>query len=491
MGIQWRPYQIACKSAIREKYVKGVTEQLIVQATGTGKRIQSIDIAKHFKKTLFIAHREELIQQAQDDFEKLYFMQTGIIKGSRFEIDKKVVVASVQTLYNRISKIDPEEFDYIIVDEAHHYVSRTYLATVRHFKPKLRTIWTATPKRLDGLSLSNIAQEIVFEYRIQDGIREGFLAPVEAYQIRTHSSLAKVKRTAGDFNLADLSIAVDNEERNAQIVEKYKQYGNGMQAIAFCVDMNHAYNLRNEFRKANIICETIVSDEERCSNRAELVQKFKTGEISVLTNVNILTEGFDYADVGIILMARPTQSEAFYVQCIGRGTRLKTNKFKEEFKKNFCTVLDFVDNTGKHSLINAYELEKNKPIEERMFLPEQAKLKLLEERERRLTKIQQTYGSDERIDLLRLPEVRPWHSEKMLEPATEAQVKWIKDLGVWQEDIEYTKLQASELISNQPARDWQVRFLAKNGYDVSSGATLGQYQKVKFLIEQKTKYKIN
>ena len=490
MKIKWRPYQLECKKAIKENYDQGVTNQLIVQATGTGKRIQSVDLSRHFQRTLFIAHREELIQQAQEEIELLHPFQTGIIKGSRFEIERKIAIASVQTLYNRLDRIDPELFDLVIVDEAHHYVSRTFLATIRHFKPKLRTVWTATPKRLDGLSLSNIAQKIVFEYRIQDGIREGHLSPMQAYQIKTGSNIGSVKKTAGDFNLAQLSVAVDTKERNEKIVDRYMKYSHGMQGIAFCVDIDHAYNLRDIFRENDISCEAVVSDESRCPNRSEIVQSFKNKEIDVLTNVNILTEGFDYSDIGVLMMARPTQSEVLYVQCMGRGTRLKSDAFKQKFGTDICTVLDFVDNTGRHSLINSYELEKDKPIEQRMFLPQKERDRLIEERERRVFKIIESQGSDKKVDLLRLPEVKPWNSEKMLEPATDKQIRWLMDIGLWQEDAEYTKLQASELISAQPAVGYQLGFLARHGYDISQGATLGQFQKVKWQVDQKNRFKI-
>ena len=114
-----------------------------------------------------------------------------------------------------------------------------------------------------------------------------------------------------------------------------------------------------------------------------------------------------------------------------------------------------------------------------------------EEKKRRERRIKLEEGRDKKIDLLRLPEVKVWDSEKMLEPATEKQLDWIKKAGVWEEGMEYTKLQASELISNLPCQEWQVRFLAVNGYDVSKGAVMGQYQRVKFAIEQRNKYAID
>jgi len=489
-NVVWRPYQQECKKEIKSNYDQGITRQLIVSATGTGKRIMAVDIMRHFERSLFVAHREELIMQAYDEIEKFWPMHAGIIKGSLFEIDKRIVVASVQTLTNRLDRMDPGMFNFIVIDEAHHYVSPTYLRVARHFTPKLLTAWTATPKRLDGLSLSNVIDKIVFQYNIRDGITDGYLAPIEAYQVRTQSDLSHVKRTAGDFNIKDLSEEVDTELRNTLIVAKYKQYAEGKSGLAFCVDMNHAYNLRDKFREEGVNAETVVSDTERCPNRSELVAAYANGEIDVLTNVNILTEGYDYNDIGCIMMARPTQSETLYTQCIGRGTRLKSVDFINRNGNDKCIILDFVDNTGKLSLVNAYELEKDLPIEDRMFLPEQYKLKLIEERERKKRLHVFTYGSDSNVDILKLPEVKVWDSAKMLEPATEKQLDWLKRENIWVPGLEYTKRQASELISNLPCQSWQLIYLAQHKYDVSRGATMGQYQRVKAMVEQRDRYKI-
>lgn len=484
-NIQWRPYQVDCKKAIKDHYKKGMTEQLIVEATGLGKRLQSINLIQHFKRTLFIAHREELIIQAYDDIVRFFPMQAGIIKASTFEIEKKIVVASVQTLYNRLDKIDPELFDLVIVDEAHHYVSPSYLTTLRHFKPKLTTLWTATPKRLDGLSLSNVAQGIVYEYRIESGIRDGWLANIDAYQVKTTVDLTGVKKVAGDFNKKELSERVDCRARNSLIVDRYEKYCKGEQAIGFCVDINHAYNLRDRFRESGFRAETIVSDLERCPNRRELLEKYAKGEIDILTNVNILTEGYDYSDIGCIIMARPTQSESLYIQCIGRGTRLKSLEFEQSFGHSSCIVLDFVDNSSKHSLVNAYELERGKPIEDRIFISNSDRDKLIGERERRIATLEADKSVDRRINLLRLPSITVWQSDKMLEPATDKQLEWIKNLGVFQEGMEYTKAMASELIGAQKALPGHVTWLRNNGYDVSGDVTRGQYSRVKFIHDRK------
>jgi superfamily II DNA or RNA helicase len=489
-NVQWRPYQLACKTAIKSRFDAGITKQLIVSATGTGKRIMAVDIMRHFKRSLFVAHREELIMQAYNEIEKFWPMHAGIVKGNVFEIDKRIVVASVQTLTNRLDKMSPQMFDFVVLDECHHYMAETFLRVARHFQPRLLTGWTATPKRLDGMSLSNITQEIVFQYNIREGIMEGYLAPVEAYQIKTQSDLSTVKRTAGDFNQKQLAERVDTELRNNLIVQKYRQYADGRPAVAFCVDMDHAYHLRDEFRKNGYRCETVVSDLERCPNRKEILANFANGLTDIVTNVNILTEGYDFSDIGCVLEACPTQSETKYTQGIGRGTRLKSIEYINRVGDDKCIILDFVDNTGRLSIVNAFELEKDKEIEDRIFLPKDYRIKLLEEREKRVRMHVFEKGKDKSVDIMALPEVRTWESEKMLEPATEKQLDWLRRENIWQEGVEYTKKQASELISNLPCQSWQLIQLANWKYDITRGASLGQFQRVKAMMGQRDKYKI-
>lgn len=453
--------------------------------------MMAVDIMHHFKKSLFIAHREELIMQAYEEINNFFPMQVGIVKAERFEIDKKIVVASAQTLHRRLDKMSPDMFEYIAVDEFHHYTSQSFIRPLEHFSPKLQVGWTATPKRLDGVSLTNIAEKIVFQYGIDQGVNDGWLCKLDAYSVRTATNLSGVHRLAGDFNQKELAESVNNPERNKLIYEKYKQYcKNGEQALAFCVDIQHCYDLAQVFLDGGIIAEVIVSDKNLCPNRKELIRDFKKGKIQVLINCEILTEGFNYVDIACLLMCRPTQSESMYIQMIGRGTRLKTLAFQEKYGHNKCIILDFVDNTSKHSIVNAYELEKNKPIEDRIFVSDENKELLLEERRQREMKIKARYEADKKVDLLKLPEIEIWQNQRMLEPATEAQLLWIKRLGVYDKNSVYTKMMASEVISNQPCSQNQVRYLAEHGYDVTGGASIGQFQKVKRSIELKEKFAI-
>lgn len=485
--IKFRPYQEQCLTNIYSEYKGGIKNQLIKSATGTGKRVMAIFLASKFRRPLFIAHREELIMQAYDEFEKFFPMQTGIIKGSRTEDDKRFTVTSIQTMVNRYQNYPKDMFDCIIVDEAHHYMAPSYIKPLQHFQPQLLTGWTATPKRLDGLSLGNIFDKMVFDYGIEKGIEENWLAKIDAYRIQTMVDLSKVKRVAGDFNQRELAIEVNTRARNALIAQKIHKYWNGEPIMAFCVDIDHAYDLRDILREHGFTAEAVVSDTDRCPNRTEIVQGFTKGEFNVLTNVNMLTEGFDFADVGLIAMARPTQSESMYVQMVGRGTRLKSPEFVSKYGHNKCTILDFVDVTQRHSLVNCYELEKNKPVEQRIFISDKDRELIMEEKRKRTMKLMTFYGDDHVVDLLKLPEMFISKSPKMMELATPKQIDFMKKLGVWQDNMEYTKRDASELIGSQPVQMWQMKKLADLGYDVMNGATISQFQQVMQANEPKDK----
>jgi len=369
-------------------------------------------------------------------------------------------------------------FDCIIVDETHHYMAETYVKPLMYFKPKILTGWTATPKRMDGLSLGNIYDKVVFDYGIDRGVEDGFLAKIDAYRVQTQVDISRVKKVAGDFNQKELSVVIDTRERNALVAQKIKKYWKGEPIVVFCVDIDHAYNMRDILREHGFSADTITSDTERCPNRDEIVDNFKNGKINAITNVNILTEGFDFNDIGIIAMARPTQSETMYIQMIGRGTRQKSANFKQKTGHDKCIVLDFADLTAKHSLVNCYELEKNKPVEKRIFISDEDKDVLFRAQEKRRMKIETFYGTDRPVDLLQLPDIYISKSPKMMEPATEKQISFMQSLGVYQEGMTYTKRDASELISNQPAKMWQVKKLADMGYDIMEGVTMGQYQRV-------------
>jgi superfamily II DNA or RNA helicase len=532
-----RYYQIECERTIYTRFKDGIKTQLIVAATGVGKRFMACQLATKFKgKILFVAHTEELIEQAFNELDRMFPFECGVIKGQRFDIEKRIIVASIQTLYRRLDKMSPDMFEFIIIDEMHHYCSKTYIQPINHFTPRLLTGWSATPIRLDGLSLSNICEEVVYEYPIEQAIADRFLCNLDGIKIATNTDLSKLHKLGGDFNQKELSYAIDTHERNSLIVNKYKNLAENKQAVAFCIDIKHAENLAEKFRDHGITAIAVHSQMEG-DERKKAFQLFKEKKIQILTNVVICTEGWDYADIGAVLLCRPTMSLALFLQMIGRGTRLKSYEFvknnihpdkinqfksyascvsrdkmtklkgdtlffKEQLEEEWneaekrlldflwpyqeCKIIDFVDNTGNHKVMNIWDLDKGKSAKKKIFASASSRSKLLAaEEDRKVRLLKANVEKDQKVILLELPTIRfsngAWRTEK----ATEGQIEWLKRGGVWQEGVEYTKLQATEFISNFEATDKQKFVLARYGYDVSQGCTVAQAKKCFDEIERK------
>jgi superfamily II DNA or RNA helicase len=478
-----RPYQIECVATVFNELQSKINRQLVVMATGLGKTFTALRISEQFKRILFVAHREELIDQAFNVFEAWYPLQVGIVKGTRCDTTNKIVIGSVQTLTNRLGKFNPADFDLVIIDEMHHYMAPSYIKVAQFFTPTLLLGLTATPHRLDGLSLGNLIDKIVYDYGIDKGIKDGWLCELDAFRIRTGTDISKIKRTGGDFAKTELSVAVNSAVRNKLIVAKYKEYCEGRQALVFAVDQQHAKDICAIFKESGYNADVVVSDEDITPERSKTVREFREGKIQILVNVMILTEGFDHCNIGAILMARPTESLTVYIQQIGRGTRRKDEQFIFNHGRNNCIILDFVDGSGKHKLINTWTLDEGKRIEDMTFIGEERKKQLIAKREFKLAqerKMRIKEGEDRRINLLSLPIIRIRKDKgKFLEMATEKQIAWLKSEGVFVEGATYTKGQASEFITNFPAQDWMIVQLRVWGYDISGNVTIGQYYEVK------------
>jgi len=489
---QLRPYQNNAIKTCLDKLSKGVNRQLLVLATGLGKTFLSVKLTEiaDFKSVLWISDREELIEQSamafirdkfDDSFSKhvndvgfinyikntAYFagndFKMGLIKADVFEPEGNVIMASAQTLYKRLDKFNPNDFDCVICDEAHLFASKTLSQCANYFNPKLLLGLTATPFRHDGLPLGNIFDEITFEYGMRDGIKDGYLCEMDAIRIKTNANLDNVHSLGGDFNQKELSTEVNTLGRNNLVVEKYKEYCIGRQGIFFAVDVQHCLDLEEAFKQQGINAKAVSSKEELTGDRSGDVKLYKEGKIDVLINVSILTTGFDHPNTGVVGMASPTKSKTKYIQCVGRGSRLKDDAFVSKFGQN-CIILDFVDNTNRHNIVNCHELDKELPPEERTFITEEKREKLLAERRKRLLWHEQK--EDEKVSLFAIPKVKVNKSIRMREPATEAQLAVLKRWGHDTVNMVYTKAMASEIFGQQPATEKTVNWLKWKGYDV-------------------------
>lgn len=349
--IKLRDYQEQALEAIEKALARGVKKQVLNLATGLGKTIVFAELLRRRGKTaLVLAHRDELIQQAEDKIRFVYpEAEIGVVKAERNEKDADIVVASIQSLHEkRLKQWEPDRFHTVVIDEAHHAIAPSYKRVIDHFNPELLLGVTATPFRGDRVTLAKVFDEVVYSYGILEGIRNQYLVDIEAYRVQTNVDLDSVKTNAGDFNLGELSERVNVADRNEAIVQAYVRYAGGKKAIVFAVDIEHAMSLTETFRRAGINAAFVHGGTPK-EERRSVLEGLKTGEIPVVVNVSVLTEGFDEPSVEAVILARPTKSLALFTQMVGRGTRLHPGKER-------LILLDIADNTKRHRVVSVKEM---------------------------------------------------------------------------------------------------------------------------------------
>lgn len=342
-----RPYQRDAIDAVIASRKSGVRRMVVCLPTGAGKTVIFSHLAKLARRqVLVLAHREELLSQARDKLERA--MQGAAVvsveQGAQRAADEaKVLVCSIRSLHEkRLAKvIAGRDFGLVIYDECHHAAADDNLRVLRQLGA-FDDAWTgtllgftATTSRGDGKGLDTVFERIVYSRTLPEMIEDGYLAPLRGFRISTSADLTKISSGGLDFDEEELAEAVDIEERNALVARSIQELARDRRTIAFCVTVNHARNLSQSLNAIGVPAG-IVHGAMRSDVRAKALSDFREGRTHVLTNVGVLTEGFDDPGVSCIAMARPTRSEGLYAQCVGRGTRLAP-------AKKDCLILDFVD----------------------------------------------------------------------------------------------------------------------------------------------------
>ena len=304
----------------------------LILPTGTGKTKTCVSFIENNPnaKVLWVAHREELIDQAHDDIKSIVTWTTKIDKEiAKFKAspDSDIVVGSVQTLARKRKHLEGFEPDFIVIDEYHHRSekNKTYQGLIERF-PDAKVIGlTATPWRFNGDPLP--LGETLFNMDIGTAINHGYLVPIVPEILKSTTSLANVKTRMGDFATSELSKAVNKKERNDLIAKRIIELvAEGRQGIVFGVDVKHAHDMY-ELLKEKIRAAEVYGDTPK-EEREEIMRKVKAGEIDCLFNNLIATEGFDAPHLSFAVIARPTRSLSLYIQMVGRVLRTfkgKTN----------------------------------------------------------------------------------------------------------------------------------------------------------------------
>ena len=502
MSKQLRPYQENCIDAVFKELNNGSKTQMIVLATGLGKTKLSVDLSKGFKRTLFIVDTDTLIEQTalaflKEKYDEKYVnhvktigfvdfcrkkpvfgydqFSIGLIKADVFEPYGDLVMASMATLHRRLPLLEPNLYQCIIVDECHTAMAKTFVKGITHFTPNLLLGMTATDKRLDGLKLTDLFATKSFEYNIIDGIKDGYLVEFDAIRIKTNISLDTVKTQNGDLNEQQLANVVDCLSRNNLIADKWLQYCKGRKTIGFAVNIAHALHLVEAFEAKGIKVGVISSNEELTGDRYKTLKQFENDEIDVLWNIGLLTKGFNEPRVSCIITARPTKSETLFRQMVGRGGRVlegiidgiqsvieRILAIKKSDKKD-CIILDVVDLSSKHDLVNCHSLDAELPLEDRVFLTSDKKDKILESRKATIENLTDT---DTHVKLLKLPNLKYNKTFGSNVPASEDQLAIIEKLGYNIVDTFYSQSHINDIILNLPATKSQIKELKENNYAI-------------------------
>ena len=325
---------------------------LIIAATGSGKTYLAAYDVKMFKakKVLFLVHIENILLKAKDAFEIVINdknITMGILSGTKKEISSDYLFSTVQTMNKVYSTFEKDEFDYIIVDEAHHITSSSYLNIINHFKPKFLLGMTATPERCDGANIYEIFDNNkAIDIRLREALEDDLVVPFHYFGIEDIKSIdySNVKLN----NISELASLLKVNSRVEYIIEKMNFYGHDgekSKTIAFCVNKDHAFYMAEEFNNKGIK-SLVLTGEDSISAREIGIKELEDDnkELEVIFTVDIFNEGIDIPSINRVLLLRPTNSPIIFIQQLGRGLRKCEDK-------EYLTVLDFIGNHNKAYLI--------------------------------------------------------------------------------------------------------------------------------------------
>lgn len=341
-----RPYQAEAKRAILSEWDQGRRKTLLVLPTGCGKTVVFASVTEtqvsKGHRVLIMAHRGELLEQAADKLRNAYGLFSILEKADSTSLGSPipVVVGSVQSLMQekRLAKFPENYFNDIIVDEAHHCLSDSYLKVMNHFPQANILGVTATPDRGDQKNLGNFFDSKAYEYSMAEAIKAGYLSPIRAQLIPLELDIGDVRISQGDYSAGDVGHALDPYLR--QIAEEMVHYCQGRRTVVFLPLIETSQKFCTILNSVGLRAAEVNGTSE---NRSEILEAFSDGEFDVLCNSMLLTEGWDCPSVDCVVILRPTKVRSLYQQMVGRGMRLSPGK------KNLL-LLDFLWMTARHDL---------------------------------------------------------------------------------------------------------------------------------------------
>lgn len=492
--MELRPYQNEARDAILKEW-QDKDKTLLVLPTGCGKTVVFADVAKQRTasgRVLVLAHREELLTQAADKIRNFCGLDCSVEKAEQTAIGRTepITVGSVQTLQSdkRLERFPGDYFSTVIVDEAHHSLADSYQKVLGHFDGAKVLGVTATPDRGDMRELGTYFESLAYEYSLRDAVNQGYLSKIRVQTMPLAIDMTKVKVSMGDYQLNGIGAAL--EPYLEDIADEMAKVCTDRHTVVFLPLVSISQQFRDILNRKGFKAAEVNGESK---NRDEILQEFAEGKFNVLCNSMLLTEGWDCPIVDCIVVLRPTKVRALYCQMIGRGTRLYPGK-------DHLLILDFLWMTGKHSLIHPADIIcRKKDIAEKMTekleeekeefdlldLEETTEKDVLEERKNALQKALEEAEAKRKqkqkklIDPLELElslnnedliDYVPTFGWEM-EPATEKQLDYLRNMQIDTEGGEICKGKASKYIDILSKRmnaglasPRQAELLRKNGF---------------------------
>ena len=357
--------QVGFITNLRKIVEAGENRALLISATGTGKTYASAFAMRElgFDRVLFLVHRSTLAKQALASFRNVFEdkKSMGIVGAGYSDYDADYIFAMVETLHkeDNLRKFAPEEFDCIVLDEAHHSPANTYQKVMEYFKPKLFLGMTATPdKRDDGDASKNVYElfhyQIAYEIRLQQAMEEDLLCPFHYFGISDISVVTDEQMKARNISEEDFG-KLTSDERVRHVIEQAKYYGYSgerVKGLIFCSRNRECEELSAKFNELGYRTIALSGDNkdkerEKAFERLAMNEEDATDEMQPLDyifSVDILNEGVDIVEVNQVIMLRPTQSPIVFIQQLGRGLRKAENK-------EYVVILDFIGNYNNNFMI--------------------------------------------------------------------------------------------------------------------------------------------
>jgi superfamily II DNA or RNA helicase/HKD family nuclease len=345
-----RPHQIKMLDELDvARSVFGHSRNLVVAATGTGKTVLAaldykrlIHAGQPRPTLLFVAHRQEILQQAMATFRQVLGDANfgEMLVGGKKPNDWSFVFASIQSLKREIlSELDPKHFQHLIIDEFHHAEAPSYKFIFTALNPIEIVGLTATPERTDGVE--DIRREVfggrvATELRLWDALSKDLLAPFHYFGIGEDLDFSQLPWVSGGYESRALNnLITGNTVRNRNVL---RELGNKlpnlatMKALLFCVSVEHANKVAQDFTDMGVVVKAVTGTTE---NRASIIQQLRSGAIQGIATVDVFNEGVDIPEVDTVVLLRPTESPVVFLQQIGRGLRLSPGK-------ESVLILDFI-----------------------------------------------------------------------------------------------------------------------------------------------------